>query len=191
MSEGNSRLVNRLTTAKELPTFSGDPLEWLHFKEEYKLSSELGEYGDRENISRLFKALKGEARDVVNTLLATSRDPASVIRTLDLHYGNKRSVAEKIVRNLKKFPESDASSSSLTHFATEWRNATVAFKSLNLPDYLYSPDLIRIIGSKLPTVLKYTYNRHAASIAKEKSETEKLSDFLYVEAELAASASIF
>ena len=41
INDGNSLLVNRLTTAKDLPSFSGNTLEWLYFKEAFKLSSEL------------------------------------------------------------------------------------------------------------------------------------------------------
>lgn len=190
-NENNSRLVNRLTTAKELPTFSGDPFEWLHFKEEYELSSRLGEYGERENVSRLFKALKGDAREAVHTLLATSCDATSIIRTLDLRYGNKRSLAERVVSNLRKLPAVDSGAQSLTHFATELRNATVAFKSLNLTGYLYSPDLIRVVGNKLPEVLKFAYRRYVANVAEDKSDLEKLSDFLYSEAELSVHAGFF
>ena len=36
--------------------------------------------------------------------------------------------------------------------------------------------------------MKYTYNRHAATETAEKLELEKLGDFLYLEAELAAEA---
>ena len=58
VSEGNERFVNRMTTAKSLPSFFGDPLEWSNFKDVYALSTELGKYSDRDNIARLFEALK-------------------------------------------------------------------------------------------------------------------------------------
>ena len=79
--------------ANNLPTSSGNPLEWFNFKEACELSSELGGYSDRENIARLFEALGGDAREVVNTLLATSRNASTVMRTLELHFGNKKLVA--------------------------------------------------------------------------------------------------
>ena len=61
LSSVNSRLVNRLTSAKSLPSFSGDPLDCVRFPQAFNMSTDLGEYSDRENITRLFEALKGEA----------------------------------------------------------------------------------------------------------------------------------
>lgn len=189
--EGSSHLVNRLTTAKSLPVFSGDPLEWLHFKEAYLLTSESGGYSDRENIARLFDALRGEARDVVKTLLASSRDADAIIRTLELHFGNKKIVAEKIVADLKALPEIESGKISLVQFATKLRSAVSAFTTFKLMGYLHSPELVKSVGSKIPVALRYAYNRYAVSVAGEKSELEKLADFIYSEAELATEAGIF
>ena len=50
------RIVNRLTAAKKLPNFSGEPLKWRQFKQSYEISSELREFTDKENILRLFEA---------------------------------------------------------------------------------------------------------------------------------------
>ena len=75
----DSQLGNRLHFARKLPEFSGNPLDWLHFKEAYESSAELGGYTDRENIARLYSAIKGEARGTVRTLLATSIDADSII----------------------------------------------------------------------------------------------------------------
>ena len=191
LGDGNVRLVNRLTTAKDLPGFSGDSLEWLNFKKSYESSTELGQYSASENIRRLNDALKGKARDVVATLLATSLDTAEIMSTLELHYGNKRAIAEKIVWDLKGLPDIESGKISLTQFASKLKSATTAFKTLNLTGYLHSPDLIRFIGSKLPSALKYAYNRYAATASAEKSELEKLGEFLYTEAQLAATGGVF
>ncbi|XP_076660139.1 uncharacterized protein LOC143363448 [Halictus rubicundus] len=190
MGEGNSRFVNRLTSAGKLPTFSGDPLEWIHFKESYRLT-ELGAYSDRENMARLFTALKGEARDAVSTLLATSQDADTVMRALELNFGNKNVVARKIINDIKGLPHLDAGSVNIAQFATKLRNAVVAFRSLKLTGYLHSLELIQNVGSKLPSALKYAYNRYSVESLSEKSQLEKLSDFLYKEAELAVEAGVF
>jgi hypothetical protein len=39
-------------------------------------------------MARLYAVLKGEAHDVVDTSLATSRDASFVMSTLELRYGN-------------------------------------------------------------------------------------------------------
>ena len=101
LNENNSRFINRLTTAKTLPTFLGGALEWINFKRTFESTLELGGYSDRENVTRLFAALHGEARYTVSTLLASSDDAQVIMRTLDLHYGNKKLLAQKIVSELK------------------------------------------------------------------------------------------
>ena len=191
LSNGNSRLVNRLTTAKNLPTFAGDALEWFNFKKAYESSTLLGEYTEQENITRLNEALKGEARETVCILLATSRDTEEIMRTLELHYGNKKIIAQKIIDDLKRLPSLESGKISLMQFASKLKNSAVAFKNLSLTGYLHSPELIKSIGSKLLPTLKFAYNRYAATASAQKSGLEKLADFLYNEAELATSAGLF
>lgn len=191
INSGSTCLVNRLTSAKSLPVFSGDPLEWHHFKNAYETSTKLGEYSEKENVSRLFDSLKGEARENVSTLLATSQDSDSIMRTLELYYGNKKIVAEKIVSDLKALPGLDSGKINLTRFAAKLKSATLAFKTFKLFGYLHSPELVKCIGDKIPSALRYSYNRYAALVTNDLPELEKLSDYLFHEAELASAAGIF
>lgn len=183
-------LINRLTTAKELPVFSGDLMEWIHFKKVFELTSNLGKYTDEENMSRLYKALQGEARKKVNALLASGSDVAAVIHTLELHYGNKTVVAQKLQQDLKSLRAVGEQGMSLLQFATDVKNTTTAFQSFKLVGYLHNPELVRAIVKKMPPALQYPYMRFAASQPEEKSALEKLSTFLWEEAELAANSGI-
>lgn len=56
---------------------------------------------------------------------------------------------------------------------------------------MYNNELVRLIGSKIPTALQYAFNRHADSLNLEKSGLEKLGDFLLSEARLAVSGGVF
>lgn len=190
-NENNSRLVNRLTSAKSLPSFSGDAFEWLHFKESYEMTSELGGYSDRENVARLFSALRGEARDTVSTMLATNQDARSIMNVLELHYGNKKLLAHRIVNEMKNLPDIESGKIKLTLFASKLKSAVNALRSYNLIGYLYSPELIKCIGNKLPSALKYSYNNYAYSASNENSDLEKLADFLFREAERSVRGGIF
>ena len=192
LSDGNAKLVNRMTTAISLPFFSGDPLEWLNFKEVFEATTESGGYSDRGNIARLFAVLKGEARETVSTLLATTRDPKSVMDTLEMRYGDKNDIAERVANDLKTLPSIDSGNVTLAHFATKLRNAVATFKSFDLPGYLYHPDLIKFIGSQMPNALKYAYSRYIEDVSPDKtSELEILSDFLYAESKKTARTMIF
>ena len=112
-------------------------MEWLNFKEVYELTTELGEYSECDNIARFFEACKGDARDLVGTLLATSRDPKALMNTLKLHYGKKDLLAENIEVDLKSLPHFDSRKISLTQFATKLKNAVLTFKAHDLIDFLY------------------------------------------------------
>lgn len=192
LGENNSRLVNRLTSAKSLPSFSGDAFEWLHFKETFDLTSELGGYSDHENVARLFSALRGEARDSVSTMLATNQNARSIMNTLELHYGNKKLLAHRIVSEIKNLPEIESGKIKMTLFASKLKGAVGALRSCNLIGYLYSPELIKCVGSKLPSALKYAYNSYATkNDSSDKTDLEKLTDFLYCEAERSVKSGIF
>ncbi|XP_066600810.1 uncharacterized protein [Prorops nasuta] len=191
VSEGNSHLVNRLTSAKALPIFSGDPMEWMHFKESFELTSELAGYTPTENVSRLFSALQGEAREAVQALLGTGRDAQTIMQTLEMLFGNKKILAHKIVKDLQDLPAICTGEISLMRFAAKLKNAVSTFKSLKLTGYLYNPELVQGVAKKLPSALKYDYNKYTANILEDKAELEKLADYLYREAELAVAGGIF
>ena len=191
ISEHNSSIALRLKSVKDLPDFSGDPFEWVNFREAYKVSSKLGGYTDRENINRLFKSLKGDARESVKTLLATTGDVDAVIRSFELQYGNKSVIAKQIINDIQGLPSLESGHTSITQFATKLQNAVEAFKSLNLTGYLSSPDLLKCVANKLPLALKYVYNRFSRASEADGTELERLSKFLYEEAELAAGKRIF
>lgn len=57
-----------MTSVKKLPSFSGHPLDWMRFKQAFDLSTEIGNYCERENTMRLFEASTGNAREATKTL---------------------------------------------------------------------------------------------------------------------------
>ena len=153
-TNSNSRLVNRLTSAKSLPIFTGDPLQWINFKQTYELSSELGEYSARENVLRLFTALKGEAYSAVENLLATGvNDADSIMKTLELRFGNKNTILERVVAGVRKLPNLLTGAIDVVSFTTKLCDAVLAMKSVNDIGYLFNKDLLKEILKKLtPTM---------------------------------------
>lgn len=84
----SSRLVNRFTTAKYLPLFSRDSLEWVRFMRAFETSSKLGGYSEVENIIRLYEALKGNAKEAVESSMVTNANSENIMKTLELRFGN-------------------------------------------------------------------------------------------------------
>lgn len=132
LGDGSKQLANRLTTVHSLTSFSGNPLEWLHFKEASELSTQLGGYSERENIARLFEALKSEARSAVSALLGMCQDTGIIMKTLEFHFGNEKLVAANIVRELEALPDLNSGKINLTQFATKVRNEVAALCSLDV-----------------------------------------------------------
>ena len=149
LSEADSRLGGRIQIAKELPIFSGNPLEWMHFEATYRSSTRLCQFTDRENISRLFKALRGQAREAVETLLGTATIAEPIIELLKLNFGNKRHVAERILRDIHDLPSLQSGRIDIARFATRLKNAICSLKSLGMPEYINSIDLLRSVTSKI------------------------------------------
>lgn len=189
-NEGNSCNANRLSLMKQLPEFSGNPLDWMHFKKIFELSSEIGGFADRENISRLKLALRGEARDTVRTLLATSSDCGRIIKALELHFGNKRGVMEKLLFEIRSLPSLESGRITLLQFATKLSYAVAAIKSLKSTNCLYTPGLMQSVSQKLPLSLKCSYSEYAINIEESTPDIVKLSDFLYAKAELSVAAGV-
>ncbi|XP_048481754.1 uncharacterized protein LOC119693943 [Plutella xylostella] len=80
----DERLLSRLSTPRDLPSFGGDCIEWLHFKTAYDESTRVCQFSDSENLWRLRKALRGEALEAVTDLLIGNTPPGVVMESLQL-----------------------------------------------------------------------------------------------------------
>lgn len=179
-TRSSARLVNRLITAKSLPTFAGDAFGGFPFKEAYELSSEVGGYNKKKNIARILSALRGPAPDVASTLRATSQDATDLMNIPELHFANKKIVAANIIKDLKSLPDIESGKLSLMRFAIKKKQAMLTFKSLRLIGHPYTAEIVDIIGSKIPPALKFLYNKYVCEEPEDKCDLEKLSDFLYL-----------
>ena len=189
-SSNNSRLANRMTSAKSLPTFSVDPLDWVRFKQAYDLSTELCGYNNRENITRLFETLVGDAREATKSLFAAGSNASDIIQTLEMRFGNSKYILSKILNDIRELPQIDLKKVNLIEFATKLKNAVTDIKSLNSIGYIYSPELVDGIIKKLPSSMIYKYVRYASGESQQKPDLEKLSDFLFLEANMALAAGV-
>ena len=177
-----------MMSAKSLPVFSGEKLEWLRFKQAFELSTELGGYSDLENVARLFEALKGEAEEAVDSLMVTACDAQTIMKTFELQFSNPDKIVEKIIHGVKKLPKVNTNRFDLGTFAAKVRNAVAAMRALNKIGHLHNPDLIREIVSKMPSARIYNYNHYSNLNRKNQPKLFTLSEFLYQEAEMASAA---
>ncbi|XP_063368187.1 uncharacterized protein LOC134656557 [Cydia amplana] len=188
----NTRLLSRLATSKDLPLFSGESLEWIQFKKSYEQSTMLCNYSDTENIARLEKCLRGEAKETVSSLFTTDTSPRAILDALELRFGRPDLIINKILTQFKKLqPLPQAYHIELVNFAVRVKNYVAAAESIKQTDHLRSPELLSIVISKCPSAL---INKWADYIY-EHSDTNKaklqlFSEFLHKEATKIAAAGV-
>lgn len=98
----NASLLSRICTPSDLPSFAGDPMEWLQFKQAYDESSQVCSFSPKENLWRLRKCLRGPAREAVSALLISATTPDMVMETLELQFGNPDVILSRIMLDINK-----------------------------------------------------------------------------------------
>ena len=89
---------------RDLPTFSGDILDWPTFIQKYHGTTEEFNISDDANMKRLDGALRGEAREAAVGLLRNPCFVKDIIRILERKYGgaeNATAAAMETVENMK------------------------------------------------------------------------------------------
>ncbi|CAK1577932.1 unnamed protein product [Parnassius mnemosyne] len=153
-SNQEERLLTRLSTPRELPAFSGDCIEWLHFKSAYEESTYVCQFSDFENLWRLRRALKGDAKEAVTDLLIGNTSPAVVMEALELRFGQSDLIIQYLTSQMKKLsPLSTNYQHDIILFSMKVNNCVATLYALNQHDYLRSPELSATILSKLPSIL--------------------------------------
>ena len=72
-----------------LPQFTGQPEEWQIFYEAFTSTTEEFEYSNLHNIMRLREALKEEALETVDSLLASSNNMDAIMEILEEMFGDR------------------------------------------------------------------------------------------------------
>ena len=190
---GDKVLLSRLATSKDLPVYSGDPLEWIQFREAFYESSRVCKYSDTENLWRLRKCLRGDAKDAAAALLMGASSPHDIIETLELRFGRPENVMRQVITQLKKLsPLPHSYHAEIVKFAIKIKNYVTTVTTLKQIDYLKSPELLTIVVSKLPTGLvnKWVEYLHENRMHTETPKLELLSKFLYGEAQKVAESGV-
>ena len=184
LTENNERIK-----LKKLPSFDGNPLDWNRFKSAYEVSSARGQFSDRENSLRLFEALSGKALDLVRALFVTDCRAAEVIETLEARFGLTKLLMQKLVTNIKSFPNIREEPHRLLEFATELKTSVLAIGSIENSGLLYRTDLIDEIRSKLPNSIMGNYIWYDTD--ESQPDLLKISDYIYAVALHSSKSGVF
>ncbi|XP_036320315.1 uncharacterized protein LOC118734718 [Rhagoletis pomonella] len=87
-----------------LPNFDGNPEDWPLFRAcYYDTTRDLG-YNDRQNLMRLHKALQGNAKRVVSSLLVFLDNVSQVIEELQFNFGRPELLVRVEMHKIQQFP---------------------------------------------------------------------------------------
>lgn len=177
-------LMNRLTSSKQAIEFSGNSLEWLRFKSAFETSSALGNYSDEENVSRLYKSLKGDAGKAVESLMFMTKSAMEIMGALELLYGGNDRILQRLVDSFRKLPRLNSGEMNVVTFASHVKNNVTAILSIEDKGYLSNLDFLDDILRKLPKSMIFSYNEFIARTDRV-SDLTTLADHLGDQAKIA------
>lgn len=163
---------------RDLPQFSGDPIEWMALISAFENSTDTCGFTNSENLGRLQKCLKGDAQTAVKSRLLHPDSVPGVISTLRLMYGRPEVIIERMVLGIQKMPlpkEDDLP--ALIKLAISVQNLSATIQHLGASEHLRNPMLINSVIDKLPAMHQLNWAFHKQMIANV--HIGHLGDWLY------------
>ncbi|XP_062707629.1 uncharacterized protein LOC134288027 [Aedes albopictus] len=159
------QLAARLVVIKELPIFSGDPVDWPLFISSYQHSTETCGYTNSENLLRLQRCLRGSAKDSVSSFLLHPSTVPHVLSTLQLLYGRPEQIVNNMIAKVRATPPPKADKlETLVSFGLVVQNLCGHLKAVGLHRYLTNPILLQELVDKLPTTVKFNWALHQEQV---------------------------
>ncbi|CAK1550936.1 unnamed protein product [Leptosia nina] len=170
----------------ELPTFDGDSREWTAFRVVYEETQPM--FSEMENIARLRKAIQGSARETLKCLLYSASTPTEIMEALSRRYGRPDALVLAELDKMRKLSRTGENPRDICTFASQICNSVAAIKALKKPRYLHSPELVKEIIDKMPSILRFRwYDFIAESEEDSLSSLTHVSEFLNKEADKCAA----
>lgn len=177
-----SQVATRQVISKDLPTFTGDPLEWPMFYAAYESTTRLGGYSDEENMNRLQRCLKKQALAAVSTILLQPGMLSDAIRTLKLLFGKPEQIISAQINKMRAIPNVKQDDlAGLINFAISVKNMVSTIEVSELQEHMSNPILLFDMVQKLPTNMKIDWARFKTQAGP--TSIKSFSSWLYDQAE--------
>ncbi|XP_062708920.1 uncharacterized protein LOC134288349 [Aedes albopictus] len=155
----SQQLAARHVVPRELPAFTGDPVEWPLFLSCYQNTTDMCGYSDGENLMRLQRCLKGNALEAVRSHLMHPSSVPLIIDTLKTLYGRPEQIINSLLSKLHATPTPKSEHlESLIGFGLACKNLCSHLQAAGLQDHLSNPLLLQELVSKLPATLKLNWS---------------------------------
>ncbi|XP_062703662.1 uncharacterized protein LOC134286107 [Aedes albopictus] len=173
------QLAARHVVPKELPQFSGNPAEWPLFWSSYETSTNICGYSEAENLMRLQRCLKGEARKAVNCFLLHPMNVPEIIRTLSTLYGRPESIIGTLLAEVRAAPAPRSEKlESVINFGLVVRNLCAHLVATGQEMHLANPMLVNELVDKLPANIKLDWALYTQRAAR--ADLRTFSDYMNV-----------
>jgi hypothetical protein len=194
-NKSNANFLSRVCTPRDLPEYSGDPLEWLHFKQAYQESTDVCNFSPKENLWRLRKCLRGAAKETVSALLMSAASPERIMATLELRHGDPECIINRLLHDIRKLqPLSSEYQKDIVNFSIKVQNFVESVKVVGREEYIQGLSIVPLLISKLPTVLVSKWSDYSYPLiqAGTRSRLSIMSEFLNMEAvKIATTANVY
>ena len=149
----------------DLPDFSGSAEDWPMFSTAFNHSTAAYQYNNFENCLRLQKALKGEARESVKSLLIHPDNVSMVMEQLCFQYGRPEMLIRCQLQQVKEIlPIGENAIDKLVPFAVKVQNLAAFLEAANGQQHLANPTLMEELVGKMPMSKRMEWARHASTI---------------------------
>ncbi|XP_067644996.1 uncharacterized protein [Eurosta solidaginis] len=148
-----------------LPEFDGNPEDWPLFYSSFADTTREFNYSDRQNLMRLQKALKGDAKRAVTSLLIFPENVPNILEELRFNFGRPELLIRAQLRKVQSFPNiTEDRMEQVLDLSNQVRNITAFFKSARCEQHLVNPTLLEHLISKLPASKQFEWSKHASTV---------------------------
>ncbi|XP_058837183.1 uncharacterized protein LOC131693415 [Topomyia yanbarensis] len=150
-----SQLAARQVMSRDLPSFSGNPVDWPIFISSFMNSSLACGYNSAENLSRLQRCLKGHAYESVKSRLLLPESVPQVIDTLRLLYGRPGLLIGALLQKVRSVQAPKAEKlETIIDFGMAVRSLCDHLEAAGQQEHLSNPTLLMELVEKLPVHTK-------------------------------------
>ncbi|XP_036340048.1 uncharacterized protein LOC118749361 [Rhagoletis pomonella] len=145
----------------DLPEFHGSPEEWPMFSVAFKETTNMYFYTNVENLLRLQKALKGRARQQVESLLIHPNSVEAAMKTLEFHYGRPELLIRSQIAKVRSFPAvTGGRITEILNLSAIVSNLTAFLENSGAIPHLNNPTLLEELVCKLAVNKREEWYRH-------------------------------
>lgn len=159
-----------------LPTFSGDYMEWVPFRDIY-----ISLVHNNESLSKtqrfyyLKGTLAGEAASLIKTISATDANYDSAWNILESRYHNKRMIVGNLISKIFNIPNSDGGFQSIKTLLDSTQESLSSLGNLGINTQSWDPILIHLIAQKLDVQTRKEWEQSLKSSTEIPSCSEMFS----------------